>query len=172
MNTILKCSLLGLMLCTCASTAVAGKHVQKSEFGVYNVRMIDPPVIGNKGANRSFAATQPTQGKKINKFDRNVQNYRQHLRVQHDQALDDAGIATANKVYDHGYAINGFTVKMSFKQAQKLTKQKGIASVTPVRLMFNQGHDGGNNDNAASHDQARFLGVSGKNSPRAAGLHR
>jgi hypothetical protein len=108
-----------------AKAASAGKSKQSNS--VYIVRMADDPVVAYKGGIKGYSATAPKKGQKIDPDNPNVQKYFGYLATKHDQALQKAG--GANKLYDYGYAFNGFAAELTKAQAAKLKASAGVLSV-------------------------------------------
>ena len=105
--------------------ASVNKNTQSNS--VYIVRMADDPVVAYKGGIKGYAATAPKKGQKIDPDNPNVQKYFGYLAGKHDKALQKAG--GANKLYDYGYAFNGFAAELTKAQAAKLKATAGVLSV-------------------------------------------
>jgi subtilisin family serine protease len=105
----------------------ASANKNKQSNSVYIVRMADDPVVAYKGGIKGYAATAPKKGQKIDPDNPNVQKYFGYLAGKHDQALGKVG--GANKLYDYGYAFNGFAAELTKAQAAKLKATAGVLSV-------------------------------------------
>ncbi len=108
-----------------SDTASANKS--KHTNSVYIVRMADDPVVAYKGGIKGYSATAPKKGQKIDPDNPNVAKYFGYLETKHDQALQKAG--GANKLYDYGYAFNGFAAELTAAQVNKLKATAGVLSV-------------------------------------------
>jgi subtilisin family serine protease len=129
-----------LILATVVPTFAQGSHLQvpdaesnriaaeKSESGVYIVRMLEDPVVAYAGGIPGLKATKPLKGKKINPNSPHVVAYVDYLTAGHDQALAAVG-AQGNKLYSYKYSFNGFAAKLAPGQVEALKGQPGIVNV-------------------------------------------
>src|SRR5205823_2366270 len=101
----------------------------KSDNGVYLVRLGDLPAVAYDGGVAGYAATKPKHGSKIDPNAPDVVKYVGYLQNRHDSAL--AKIGGGQKLYDYGFALNGFAAKLSYGEAVKLASQEGVVSVEP-----------------------------------------
>lgn len=135
-----------------------------SDYNAYIVVLHEKPIIANTGENPNFAATKPNKGQRINMNSSNVRSYMSHLKDMQHQSMEKGNIPEVDMLYSYTNALNGYSALMTFEQAQRIAKQKGVASVIPVTLnhsdslSWNYGHEG--------KDTPNYLGASGKN-----GLH-
>ncbi|RLQ21725.1 hypothetical protein DWB85_10565 [Seongchinamella sediminis] len=108
-------------------------QVKESKTGVYIVQMSDNPVAAYDGGIKGLKATRPGKNKKLNPRDKNVADYANYLVDRHDAALRAVG--AGQKVHSYKYVYNGFSAKLSRKQANALKKMPGVLAVTPDRLL-------------------------------------
>jgi hypothetical protein len=101
----------------------------KSANGVYLVRLGDLPAVAYDGGVAGYAATKPAHGSKIDPNSADVKKYVGYLSSKHDSALSKVG--GGQKLYDYGFAVNGFAAKLSYGQAVALASQEGVLSVEP-----------------------------------------
>lgn len=68
-------------------------------------------------------------GRKIDPNSADVKKYVGYLSSKHDSALSKVG--GGQKLYDYGFAVNGFAAKLSYGQAVALAAQDDVLSVEP-----------------------------------------
>ena len=103
--------------------------VPKSPNGIYIIQMADDPVVTYDGSIKGFMATKPDKGKKIDPESKHVINYARYLDGKHSRALSRVG--GREKIYDYHYSFNGFSAKLSNKQANRLQSVDGVEAVRP-----------------------------------------
>lgn len=103
-----------------ATAATKQPTVQKSKTGSYLVVMKADPLV--KSVNRKDLGSASTDRK------------RTRLKDGHVAALRKAGIATAKKTSDFTNVLNGFGVRATYAQAQKLAHDPAVAVVLPDEL--------------------------------------
>jgi hypothetical protein len=101
----------------------------KSANGVYIVRLGELPAVAYDGGIAGYAATKPKRGEKIDPNAPDVGKYVGYLKNRHDDALSKVG--GGQKLYDYGYAVDGFAAKLSYEQAVDLASQDDVLSVEP-----------------------------------------
>ena len=101
----------------------------KSANGVYIVRLGELPAVAYDGGIAGYSATKPQHGEKINPNSPVVSKYVGYLANRHDDALSKVG--GGQKLYDYGYAVDGFAAKLSYEQAVALASQDDVLSVEP-----------------------------------------
>lgn len=122
---------------------------------LYIVQMTGQPVVAYTGGVAGLAATRPARGQKIDPQSPQVVSYLAHLHARQDAAAARVG---ARKVYNYGFAFNGFAAEMSPAQAEQLRQSRDVLAVTK--------------DEARRMDTATtpaFLGLSGPTGVWAAG---
>src|SRR5688500_19593651 len=82
-----------------------GPSRDKGPSEVYLVVLDEPPVGAYEGGIAGIPATRPPANGRLNRNDRNVQRYANHLRGRHDAVARGVG---ATKIYDYEYSLNGF----------------------------------------------------------------
>jgi subtilisin family serine protease len=107
---------------------------ERSQSGVYIVRMSEDPVVAYAGGIPGLRATKPAKGKKINPNSPHVIAYVDYLTAEHDQALAAVG-AQGNKLYSYKYSFNGFAAKLTSGQVQALKDQPGVVTVWADELV-------------------------------------
>src|SRR3954454_18738413 len=130
------------------SVAPNGKFHGKSNNGVYIVRMADLPAVAYDGGVDGYKATKPKNDQKIDPNAPDVVKYVGYLKGKHDDAL--SGVGGADKLYDYGYSLNGFSARLSDAQAMKLATLQGVLSVEPDQ-----------EEHAATITTPDFLGLTG-----------
>lgn len=92
----------------------------------YIVQLSELPVVAYPGGIPGLEATRPARGQKIDPNDPRVRAYAAHLDARHDQVLGRVG---GQKVYDHRYAFNGFTARLTPGQAAQLRNDPAVVSI-------------------------------------------
>ena len=92
----------------------------------YIVQLSELPVVAYAGGIPGLEATRPARGQKIDPNDARVRAYVAHLDARHDQVLGRVG---GQKVYDHRYAFNGFTARLTPGQAAQLRNDPAVVSI-------------------------------------------
>jgi subtilisin family serine protease len=118
-------------LALAASGLIAGSSAQAVAAGsaqtkLYLVQAIGAPVATYDGKVSGFGATSTPQGKRLDAHSSSAKAYRSYLTGKHDAALRAAGISPAKKTYDYGVTFNGFAVRLTAAEAQKLAKTSGV----------------------------------------------
>jgi subtilisin family serine protease len=151
---------LGLLLIFLSGTATSGHDtkVTRSNYDSYIVLMDLEPTIAYEGTIPGYEATKPARHTKINSKSAKVKKYKKKLRKEHDKLLDTYGLQSY-KVHDYSIAINGFSVHMTYQQAQAMALNKKVINVIPDRLHQKQ------TDNSPT-----FLSLNGKKGPWAKGV--
>jgi Subtilase family/Fibronectin type-III domain/Peptidase inhibitor I9/PA domain len=109
--------------------AISADFHGKSANGVYLVRLGELPAVAYDGGVSGYAATKPAPGSKIDPNSADVKKYVGYLSSKHDAALSKVG--GGQKLYDYGFAVNGFAAKLSYGQAVALASQDDVLSVEP-----------------------------------------
>jgi subtilisin family serine protease len=110
-----------------APKAESKAQAKKYSNNLYIVRLAEMPVVAYDGSIKGYRATKPRKGDKIDPNDNKVASYKSFLDSRHDAVLASVG---GRKVYDYGYAFNGFAAELTEAQAQKLAQSSGVLSVT------------------------------------------
>ncbi len=105
-----------------------GEQILESSNGVYIVEMLNYPVVAYKGDIKGLKATAPKNGQKIDPNNADVIDYAAYLNARHNEALGKVG--GGQKLYDYTYSFNGFAVKLSLDQANKLAGVSGVLAVS------------------------------------------
>jgi hypothetical protein len=109
---------------TPASIAL-GKNQGANQFtaGRYLVTFADAPVAEYAGNVKGYPATRAAAGRKLNAHSAAAAKWQKHLTAKHDAALAKVG---ATKIYDYTVTNNGVAVRLTARQAQKLSQQAGV----------------------------------------------
>ncbi|WDE02682.1 S8 family peptidase [Thalassomonas actiniarum] len=110
--------------------------VKKSKHGSYIVMMELDPVVKYDGSIQGYPATKLETGKKFNANSAHVKKYSQYLKQTHVNTMKNAGINSRKKVHSYYHALNGFSALLSYKQAIKVSKQKGVVRVIPDEMRY------------------------------------
>ncbi|MHA2274544.1 MAG: S8 family serine peptidase, partial [Candidatus Kariarchaeaceae archaeon] len=124
---------------THSATSLPDRIVPESYFDTlaeqkvdsYVVLMLDLPVVSYDGSIDGYEATKATGGEKVDIKGASAMSYAEYLRTTHDSALASVGVSSSAKIYDYAYALNGFTAKMTSKQAEALSQNPSVFSVAP-----------------------------------------
>ena len=118
---------LSVPMTTALAAPAKSAQIERYNRNVHIVRLAEPPVSAFDG-NKSFAATRPRKGEKIDPNSPAVVNYKSYLESRHDAVL--ASVGGAKKLYSYGYVYNGFAAELTDAQAQKLLQTPGVLGVT------------------------------------------
>jgi subtilisin family serine protease len=118
-----------------ATAATAGSQ----EKALYIVQFAEPPALALSDAGGAKAATieKPTvrawsrRNQKRQRFQKDAPRVQAHVRaLQNRQAQMLAKIGAANEqVYDYQYTFNGVAVKLTERQARRLSSKRGVKAV-------------------------------------------
>ena len=97
--------------------ALGSKEVAKSTTGSYIVVMAAQPLVATEGQDNLNSKAVKNKGKGLAKG--------------HDKVLEDAGVGADAKVHSYTNALNGFSAVMSYKEAEAVSAQDGVAFVLP-----------------------------------------
>ncbi len=104
---------------------------QKEGSWGYVVLLAQDPAVSYEGGIPGFSKTKPGKGKKFNKKNARVKNYRKFLKGKHDAALKATKINLSQKTYDYSVALNGFAARLTALQAKELAKHPEVIRVLP-----------------------------------------
>ncbi|WP_298830562.1 S8 family serine peptidase [uncultured Piscinibacter sp.] len=121
-------SMAAVGLMTASVGAVAGNPNGRGVNSAYIVQMADAPAVAYTGGIAGYAATKPAKGQKIDPNGSAVVQYKAFLAGKQDAALSSVG--GGRKLYNYGYAFNGFAAELTEAQAQKLAQMPGVLAVT------------------------------------------
>ena len=99
--------------------------------GDYIVSLASAPVAAYDGDVKGFAATRPTDGRRVNVTSSKAKRYRSYLRNQQDKVAARVGAKPRTR-FEIGLA--GFTAKLTPTQAKTLATTDGVLSVTKNTL--------------------------------------
>lgn len=114
-----------------APTSIGGHDQTTFAPGRYIVTLVDAAAATYRGGVNGFAPTEPHTGKQLNAKNRSVENYSDYLKAQQK---DVAGSVGARIDYSYTLTLNGFSAKLSTKQAVELSMNKNVASIVPDEL--------------------------------------
>ena len=114
----------------------AGPKAEKAVVvpGRYIVMTKGAPLAGYRGGVQGMPRTKPAAGQNINVRTTAAKQYRAFLLGKHRDVLAKAGLPTRVKVNDYSVAFNGFSAKLSAKQARTLAHTPGVVKVWPVEI--------------------------------------
>ena len=95
----------------------------------YVVVMAGEPISAYDGGRRGLTATKPATGKKVDRRSAAVRDYQAFLRREHDRSLKQGGVATARKLHDYSFALNGYAALLTPSQVDRISLQKGVVRV-------------------------------------------
>jgi subtilisin family serine protease len=104
----------------------------------YVVVMAADPITAYADGARGVAATKPAPGKKVDRRSAAVQRYGALLRGDHDRSLEAAGVATAKKLHDYAFALNGYAALLTPSQVDRIQVQKGVIRVLEDQMRYPQ----------------------------------
>lgn len=133
-----------------AGAAVADSGKVKAVNNAYIVQLVDAPVVAYQGGIKGLQATKPRKGQKIDPNAPAVVNYMGYLASKQDAVL--AGVGARKKLYNYGYAFNGFAAELTEAQVRKLARMPGVVAVTPNEILKRD-----------TSSTPNFLGLSGAN---------
>ena len=111
-----------------AARAGGPRSAPANAKNLYIVVMKDAPVAKYNGETRGFAATKPTQGRRLNKHDANVSRYVSYLNSKQDATLQSVG--SVRKIYNYSYALNGVAAELTEAQVAKLRARPDVLMVS------------------------------------------
>jgi subtilisin family serine protease len=115
--------------------AAAGQAGGRSSTSLYIVQFDGKPLATYAGGVKSFHATRPVRGERINTRTANARRYRHYLTNRQHTVLSRSGIVFASKpVYRFTSVLNGVVLKMTTKQASTLRGTRGVAMVEKNRI--------------------------------------
>lgn len=94
----------------------------------YIVQLADLPAASYTGGITGYERTKPQPGQKIDGDSAAVNKYEGYLAGRHKAALDS--VPGAHKVYDYTLTFNGFAAELTTLQANTLSRNPGVLSVT------------------------------------------
>ncbi len=104
----------------------------KANTSVYIVQLVEEPVVAYEGDIPGLPATRPAPGKRVNPNSSNVVKYVNHLTARQNAVVKSVG---AQKMYGYFFAFNGFAASMSDKQADVLSRNPGVVSISKNELV-------------------------------------
>ncbi len=107
-----------------------GSSDESASSKIYVVQLRSPSAAEYHASNLKplASATQQKSGVRLEKSSAAIQSYTEKLESEQQQVLSKAG-AGANQIYSYKFGLNGFAVRMSPVQAQKL---RGLDEVLNV----------------------------------------
>lgn len=120
-----------LSLHSVAQTASQGGKALRSS-NAYIVQLAEMPATAYAGGISGYAATRPQPGQKIDPEAPAVRRYVDYLAARQDAVL--ASVGGGRKLYNYGYAFNGFAAELTEAQALKLAQRRDVIAVTRNEL--------------------------------------
>ena len=99
--------------------------------GDYIVSLATAPVAAYDGDVKGFAATRPTDGRRVDVSSTKAKRYRSYLRTQQDTVAARVGVKPKSR-FEIG--LTAFTAKLTPGQAKTLAATDGVLSVTKNTL--------------------------------------
>jgi predicted RND superfamily exporter protein len=119
-----------------ASHSATAELMGRSEHDSYVVIMRADPVVAYSGEMRSYQATRPGKGRKVDPDSAHVRKYQRFLRDSHDAVLRGAGVARGQKTHEYTVALNGFAANscecLGLGEDPLVTYDPVTGTVTPV----------------------------------------
>ena len=160
------------------TSLIGSKSVVESDTGSYIVVMRADPLVTTIAPDDLDTPSAQAQGAS--------------LEASHDAVLAESGVSTDVKVQDYTNALNGFSARLSYKQAMQLAANTKVSMVLPDELRHidttdgadqgsdrsrggggddDRGEDGhGKNSGTAPDDLGKFLGLTGRGRAWASGV--
>ena len=112
-----------------AARTVAASAPSAGRTQLYIVQMAGAPIASYTGDVKGFAATKPARGHKVDATSVAAQAYRGHLRAERNAALRSANLAGRATTYVYDVALNGFAMKLTAAEAERLRHTSGVLHV-------------------------------------------
>ncbi|HEX5596995.1 MAG TPA: S8 family peptidase [Micromonosporaceae bacterium] len=122
-------ALASLALATVAGPAQAQTAAAPATTDLYLVQLAGAPLASYGGGIAGLAATKPATGQKIDVKSSPARAYRSHLKAKKDDVRRKSGVGAAQTVHEYDVAFNGFAVKLTAQQAEKLRRTSGVINV-------------------------------------------
>ena len=101
---------------------------------LYIVQVAGAPIASYTGDLKGFAATKPAKGHKVNTRSAAATAYRGHLTAVRNDVLRGAGLAGRKAVDVYDVALNGFAMKLTAAEANRLQHTSGVLHVWPNEI--------------------------------------
>jgi subtilisin family serine protease len=130
-------ALLGAGITAIAAVAVAVPHLgwaqasPTNSTNVYIVQVAGAPIASYTGDIPGLPATKPGKGAKVDTRSAEAAAYRAHLKSGKSDVLRRAGLGTRSAVYDYDVVLNGFAMKMTEAEANRLKHTADVLNVWP-----------------------------------------
>ena len=121
------------------------RTVEQGQYNSYIVVMQADPLIITEGKDNLDTRKAKARG--------------DAMKASHGEALEDAGVSSAEIVNNYVNALNGFSATLTYAEAQKVASQNGVAMVIPDELQ-----------QATTDSSPTFLGLDGSAGPWATGV--
>ena len=100
--------------------------------GTYIVTLKNNPAATYAGGISGYAATKPTKGRQLNASSTATKKYTALLKTTQQRVADAAGIDT---IYNYTSVYNGFSARLSAKQATALAANSNVVGLTPQKML-------------------------------------
>ncbi len=114
---------------TVALSLSSGVLAAPGKSALYIVQMAGAPIASYTGDVAGLEATKPAPGKKVNTRSAAAKEYRSHLKAERGDALKSASLGGRSTVYTYDVAFNGFAMRLTAAEANRLQHSKGVVRV-------------------------------------------
>ena len=118
-----------LLAVATASAVVSQAATLTGVADTYIVQVAGAPIAAYSGDLPGLAATKPAKGSKVDTRSAAAQAYQAHLRAERGDVLRRANLGTRSSVYDYDVAFNGFAMKLTAAEANRLEHTNGVVHV-------------------------------------------
>ncbi len=118
---------IGMAGTTGSGTTKAGTHTFAA--GSYIVLMRGTPVAGYQGGVSGYARSAPAEGRQYDSRSSAAREYRSLLKARQAALRDRAGVTDVG--YSYTETLNGFSARLSARQAQELARDRAVLAVVP-----------------------------------------
>ena len=101
---------------------------------LYIVQVAGAPIASYTGDLKGFAATKPAKGHKVDTRSAAATAYRGHLTAVRNDVLRGSGLAGRKAVDVYDVALNGFAMKLTAAEANRLQHTSGVLHVWPNEI--------------------------------------
>ncbi|HET9851034.1 MAG TPA: S8 family serine peptidase [Candidatus Limnocylindrales bacterium] len=122
------------LLVSLALSLGSGVLAAPAKTGLYIVQLAGAPIASYSGDIKGLKATKPAPGKKVDTRSAAAKAYRSHLRAERLDALRSADLVGRSTVYTYDVAFNGFAMRLTKAEADRMEKADGVVRVWKDRI--------------------------------------